>query len=99
MTLVREPLRVLVVAAIIILGKSVGAFGIVRAFGYPSRTAFTVAAGLAQIGEFSFILAQLGISLGIFPREGQQLVLAGALVSILVNPLLFWLLKPSYPSR
>jgi CPA2 family monovalent cation:H+ antiporter-2 len=77
---------------IVILGKSVAAYGIVRAFGRPPATAFTIAASLAQIGEFSFILAALGTSLGLLPPEGRDLILAGAIISILLNPLFFTLI-------
>ncbi len=87
--LVREPLAVLSVVAVIVFGKSVAAFLIVIAFGYPVRTALTVSASLAQIGEFSFILAGLGITLGLLPEEGRDLILAGALLSITLNPLTF----------
>jgi K+:H+ antiporter len=86
---VRQPLQVLTVLAIIVLGKSGAAFLIVTAFRYPRGTALTVAAALAQIGEFSFILAGLGLSLGVLPSEGQDLILAGALLSITLNPLAF----------
>ena len=64
-------------------------FGIVLAFGYPVATALTVSASLAQIGEFSFILAGLGVVLGLLPAEGRDLILAGALLSITLNPLVF----------
>jgi monovalent cation:H+ antiporter-2, CPA2 family len=87
--LMREPLAVLAVLAVIIIGKSLAAFGIVLAFGYPVSTASTVSASLAQIGEFSFILAGLGVSLGLLPAEGRDLILAGALLSITLNPLVF----------
>jgi len=90
--LVREPLAVLAVLAvlsIILIGKSIAAFGIVLAFGYPTRTALTVSASLAQIGEFSFILIGLGATLGVVPVEGRDLILAGALLSITLNPLVF----------
>ena len=86
---VRHPLQVLTVLAIIVLGKSCFAFLIVKAFRYPLGTALTVAAALAQIGEFSFILAGLGMTLGLLPAEGQDLILAGALLSITLNPLAF----------
>jgi CPA2 family monovalent cation:H+ antiporter-2 len=92
--LVQEPLRVLVVVAIIVLGKSLAAFAIVLAFRYPLNTALTVSASLAQIGEFSFILAALGVSLKLLPAEGQSLVLAGALISIALNPLIFSTVEP-----
>ena len=87
--LVREPLAVLAVVLIIMVGKSLAAFAIVLAFRYPVRTALTVSASLAQIGEFSFILAGLGVALGLLPPEGRDLILAGALLSITLNPLVF----------
>jgi CPA2 family monovalent cation:H+ antiporter-2 len=87
--LVRHPLQVLTVLAIIVLGKSLSAWLIVKAFRYPLGTALTVAAALAQIGEFSFILAGLGMTLSLLPAEGQDLILAGALLSITLNPLVF----------
>ncbi|MCC2637141.1 MAG: Kef family transporter [Moraxellaceae bacterium] len=93
--LTEQPLRVLVVALIIMFGKSVAAFLIVVAFRYPLNTAFTVSASLAQIGEFSFILAGLGLSLGLLPQEGQSLLLAGAILSISLNPALFRLIEPA----
>ncbi|MFL9936288.1 YbaL family putative K(+) efflux transporter [Paraburkholderia sp. RL18-103-BIB-C] len=92
--LLEQPLRVLGVVAIIILGKSVAAFALVLAFRYPLNTALTVSASLAQIGEFSFILAGLGLTLGLLPPEGMSLVLAGALISIALNPLLFGTIEP-----
>jgi len=85
----REPLAVLAVLALILVGKSIAAIVIVLALGYPMSTALTVAASLAQIGEFSFILAGLGIALGLMPTEGRDLILAGALLSITLNPLVF----------
>ncbi|HYG86585.1 MAG TPA: YbaL family putative K(+) efflux transporter [Azospirillum sp.] len=87
--LIREPLAVLAVVLVIVLGKSLAAFGIVLAFGHPAPTALTVSASLAQIGEFSFILAGLGVTLGLLPPEGRDLILAGALLSITLNPLVF----------
>ena len=92
--LVEEPIHVLGVVAVIVVGKSVAAMALVLAFGYPLSTAFTVAASLGQIGEFSFILAGLGLSLGLLPKEGMSLVLAGALISIALNPFLFASLAP-----
>lgn len=92
MVLVEKPLQVLMVTAIIVLGKSLASFVIVRALGYPLRSALTVSAALAQIGEFSFILAGLGISLRLLPEEANDLILAGALLSITLNPLMFKLL-------
>jgi CPA2 family monovalent cation:H+ antiporter-2 len=92
--LLREPLAVLAVVAVIVIGKSLAAFLIVLAFGHPVRTALTVSASLAQIGEFSFILAGLGIALGLLPEEGRDLILAGALLSITLNPLTFAGIEP-----
>ncbi len=89
MILVREAVPVLVTVLIIVCGKSVAAFLIVRAFGYPTSTALTVSASLAQIGEFSFILAGLGVGLALLPERARDLILAGAIISILLNPLLF----------
>ena len=107
MILIEQPLRVLGVVSIIIVGKSLAALLIVLLFRYPLSTALTIAASLAQIGEFSFILAGLGLSLGLLPAEGISLVLAGALISIALNPLIFsaiapfrdWLLKRSAYAR
>jgi CPA2 family monovalent cation:H+ antiporter-2 len=105
---VSQPLRVMATVAIIMLGKPVAAMVLVLGFRYPVRAALTVAASLAQIGEFSFILAGLGMSLGILPKEGQSLILAGAVLSIALNPILFtalipvekWLLrKPGFATR
>ena len=93
--LIREPLHVFVVVLIIILGKSLAAFFLVLLFRYPLNTALTVSASLAQIGEFSFILAGLGDSLGLLPAEGQSLILAGALISIALNPLVFHAIEPA----
>jgi CPA2 family monovalent cation:H+ antiporter-2 len=87
--LVTHPLLVLATLLIIVVGKSLAAFLIVRAFGYPTSTALTISASLAQIGEFSFILAGLGVALSILPPLGRDLVLAGALLSIVINPMLF----------
>ncbi|RYE40414.1 MAG: Kef family K(+) transporter [Hyphomicrobiales bacterium] len=92
--LVERPLQVLAVLAIIILGKTLAAAALVLAFRYPLHTALTVSASLAQIGEFSFILVGLGASLGLLPPEGASLVLAGALISIALNPLLFRAIAP-----
>ncbi|HEX3446514.1 MAG TPA: cation:proton antiporter [Chthoniobacterales bacterium] len=86
--LIREPLRVLAVVAIIILGKFLATFLIVRLLRQPVGTALIIAASLAQIGEFSFILAEVGVTLRLFPAEGQSLVVAGALVSITLNSFL-----------
>jgi len=78
--------------AIVLFGKSIAAFFIVRAFGHPTRVALVISASLAQIGEFSFILAGLGVALGVLTQEAQDLVLAAAIISILVNPSAFVLL-------
>ncbi|MGP1954948.1 MAG: cation:proton antiporter domain-containing protein, partial [Arsenophonus sp. NC-QC1-MAG3] len=80
------------VLGIITIGKSLAALLLVRLFGYNRRTALTIAISLAQIGEFSFILAGIGITLNIFNSQAINLVLAGAIVSIMINPLLFSLL-------
>jgi CPA2 family monovalent cation:H+ antiporter-2 len=87
--LIREPLLVFATLFIIVVGKSLAALVIVRSFKYPLSTALTIAASLAQIGEFSFILATLGISLGLLSGNGRDLILGGAILSILINPLLF----------
>ncbi len=91
--LLEEPLAVVAVVAIIIFGKSLAAFLLVRMFGHSQRTALTIAASLAQIGEFAFILAGLGMAMGLLPKTGQNLVLAGAILSIMLNPILFTLLE------
>ncbi len=95
--LLREPLAVLATLAIIVVGKSLAALVIVLAFRRPLSTALTISASLAQIGEFSFILAGLGVSLKLLPPEGRDLILAGAILSILVNPLLFAVLDKVLP--
>jgi CPA2 family monovalent cation:H+ antiporter-2 len=86
---IEQPWPLLATVAIVVFGKSIAAFAIVRAFGHPTRTALTISASLAQIGEFSFILAGLGAGLGILPPEGRDLILAGAIISILANPFIF----------
>jgi CPA2 family monovalent cation:H+ antiporter-2 len=91
---IEEPLRLLAVVAIVIVGKSLAAFAIVLAFRYPLNTALTVSASLAQIGEFSFILAALGVSLGLMPPKGQTMIVAAALITIAVNPLVFHAVEP-----
>jgi CPA2 family monovalent cation:H+ antiporter-2 len=93
--LVERPLQVFAVVAIIMVGKSLAAAVLVIAMRYPLTTALTVSTSLAQIGEFSFILAALGTGLGVLPPEGQSLVVAGALFSIALNPLLFSLVEPA----
>ncbi len=92
--LVEQPLRVLAVVAIVVLGKSLAAAALVLLLRYPLNTALLVAASLGQIGEFSFILAGMGLALGLLPAEGMSLVLAGALISIAINPLIFGLVEP-----
>ncbi len=88
-SIIRDPLPVLGVVFIIVVGKSAAAFLIVRLFGHSRETALTIAASLAQIGEFSFILAELGGKLNLLPDQGRDLILAGAILSILLNPLFF----------
>jgi len=92
--LLDEPLRVLAVVAIIMIGKTLAAVALVVALRYPLNSALTVGVSLAQIGEFSFILAGLGVTLKLLPVEGQSLVLAGALISIALNSLLFSAVEP-----
>ncbi|HEX2840800.1 YbaL family putative K(+) efflux transporter [Hyphomicrobium sp.] len=92
--LVKEPLAVLAVVFLIVFGKSLAAFAIVLLRGYPINTALTVSASLAQIGEFSFILVGLGVTLGLLPTEGRDLILAGAILSIMLNPLVFACVDP-----
>lgn len=89
---VEQPLPLIATVAIIVLGKSIAAWAIVRAFGHDNRTALTISASLAQIGEFSFILAGLGSNLGVLPDEARDLILASAILSILLNPLVFTLI-------
>jgi CPA2 family monovalent cation:H+ antiporter-2 len=90
--LLRDPWLVLATLFIILVGKSAASFAIVRIFGHPTSTALTISASLAQIGEFSFILAGLGVSLTLLPERGRDLVLAGSIISIMLNPLCFVLL-------
>jgi CPA2 family monovalent cation:H+ antiporter-2 len=93
--LIERPLQVLAVSAVIVIGKTVAAVVLVLALRYPLNTALTVGASLAQIGEFSFILAALGGQLGVLPPEAKSLIVAGALLSIALNPLLFALVEPA----
>ncbi len=93
--LITQPVRVIIVVAIIVFGKSLAAFFLVLLFRYPLNTALTVSASLAQIGEFSFILANLGVSLNVLPTEGQSLILAGAIISIALNPVVFQAIEPA----
>lgn len=94
MVLIDRPLQVLAVVLVIVVGKSVAALSLVLLFRYPLGTALTICASLAQIGEFSFILAGLGVALDLLPAEGRNLILAGALISIGTNPLWFALISP-----
>lgn len=90
--LIQAPFLVLACVIIIILGKSIAAYLLVIAFRYPHYTALTISVSLAQIGEFSFILAELGIKLELLSPQAQDVILAGAIVSIVMNPLLFKIL-------
>ena len=90
----QQPLKVLAVVAIILVGKTLAAVGLVLLFRYPLNTALTIGASLAQIGEFSFILAGMGVALQLLPAEGQSLVLAGALISIAANSAVFAAIGP-----
>ena len=92
--LIDQPLEVLAVVLIILVGKSLAALGIVLAFRYSVNTALRISASLAQIGEFSFILAALAVSLGLLPVEAQSLIVAGALLSITLNPFVFRAVEP-----
>lgn len=92
--LVEQPLQILIVVGIIVIGKSIAAFMLVLAFRYPLQSALVVSASLAQIGEFSFILAELGVRLGLLAEEGRSYILAGALISIAINPLVFKCINP-----
>jgi CPA2 family monovalent cation:H+ antiporter-2 len=95
MVVVREPLAVLAVVAIIMFGKTLAAVALVLLFRYPLNTALIVGASLAQIGEFSFILANLGVEYRLLPEEGRSLILAGALISIALNPAIFAAVEPA----
>ena len=89
-----QPMHVLAVVGIIMIGKTIAAMALVLFFRYPINTALTVGASLAQIGEFSFILATLGVSLQLLSLEGQNLILAGALISITLNSFIFSAIEP-----
>ncbi|PZR95700.1 MAG: sodium:proton antiporter [Stutzerimonas stutzeri] len=95
--LLRAPLALVATIAIILFGKSLAAWLIVRAFGKPDQVALTISASLAQIGEFSFILAGLGVSLKLLPEQGRDLILAGAIFSIVLNPVMFKLVDRFAP--
>lgn len=94
--LLERPLDVFIVVLIIIIGKSLAAFGLVLLLGYPVKTGLLVSASLAQIGEFSFILVALGVTYGIMPEEGRDMLLAGAMISIALNPLFFLSVRALY---
>jgi CPA2 family monovalent cation:H+ antiporter-2 len=96
MVVLEHPAKLLAVVAIVMLGNPLVAIGLVLAFRYPLNTALTVGASLSQIGEFSFILAALGVSLGLLPQHGQSLIVAAALLSIAANPLVFAGLRPAH---
>lgn len=95
---IQHPLPLLAAVAIVLVGKSIAAYGLVRLFGHERMTALTISASLAQIGEFSFILAALGLDLGLLPTEGRDLILATAIISILANPF-FFIALDRYGSR
>lgn len=95
LVIIEEPLKVLSVTAIIMIGKTLAAIALVLAFRYPLNTALTVGASLAQIGEFSFILASMGVALGLLTQQGYSLILAGALISIALNSLVFAAISPA----
>jgi CPA2 family monovalent cation:H+ antiporter-2 len=100
--LVREPGPVLATFLIVVAGNAIVAAGIILALGYPLRKALTIGAALSQIGEFSFILAGLGVDLQLLPATGRDLILAGAILSILMNPIIFIVLdrlKPCLSER
>jgi monovalent cation:H+ antiporter-2, CPA2 family len=97
--LLRAPLALVATIAIILFGKSLAAWLIVRAFGKPDQVALTISASLAQIGEFSFILAGLGVSLKLLPEQGRDLILAGAIFSIVLNPVMFKLVDRFAPAE
>ena len=92
--LIHQPLQILAVVTIIIFGKAIVGAIVILILQYPLYTAMVVSASLAQIGEFSFILASLGVKLGLLSKEGQDLILAGSLISITLNPLLFKIITP-----
>ena len=89
-----QPVKLMATIAIVMVGKTIAAVALVLLFRYPLNTALTVGASLAQIGEFSFILAGLGVALDLMPPDGQSLVLAAALISIAANSALFSVVEP-----
>jgi CPA2 family monovalent cation:H+ antiporter-2 len=88
-----DPLAVIATLAIIMVGKSLIGFILLVTFRRPVPVALTISAALAQIGEFSFILVALGVGLGLIPEQARSLVLTGAIVSIVLNPLSFWFVE------
>ncbi|WP_157314056.1 monovalent cation:proton antiporter-2 (CPA2) family protein [Chitinibacter sp. GC72] len=96
--ILQQPLALLGTVLVIVIGKSLAAWAIVRAYGYSHRVAGTISASLAQIGEFSFILATVGMSLGLLNSDANALIIAGALISILLNPPLFSILTRAIPT-
>ncbi|WP_416796936.1 YbaL family putative K(+) efflux transporter [Ciceribacter azotifigens] len=97
-----HPIAILATVFIIVIGKSLAAFLIVLLFGKGISTALTISASLAQVGEFSFILAELGVGLNLLPPEGRDFILAGAIISIILNPLVFYLserMRPTLEAR
>ena len=94
--LIDAPVKLLAILAIVMIGSPLVAMALVVAFRYPLNTALTVGASLSQIGEFSFILAGLGVSLGLMPVQGQSLIVAAAILSIAVNPLVFAAMRPAH---
>jgi len=92
--LIQEPAKLLAILAVVMIGTPLVAMTLVFAFRYPLDTALTVGASLSQIGEFSFILAALGVSLGLLPESGQSLIVAAAILSIAANPLVFAVMQP-----
>ncbi|MGE0408284.1 MAG: cation:proton antiporter [Amphiplicatus sp.] len=91
--LLRDPLALIATVFIIVVARSAIVIGLACAFRHPVATGLTIAASRAQIGEFSFIMASLGVALGVLPERGQDLIIAGALISIILNPALFWLFE------
>jgi len=87
--LLQQPVKVLLVLGIILCGKTLAAFLLMRLMKFGNEAAFIVSAGLAQIGEFSFILASLGVSIGLLSKDGYQLIIAGSIISIALNPSFF----------
>ncbi len=91
----QEPIKLLIVIAIIMVGKTLAAILLVLLFKYPLGTALTVGVSLAQIGEFSFILAGMGLAMNLIPNEAYSLILAGAILSIAFNSFLFNGIEPA----